>query len=99
MFQINPRRCGLQQGSKAVSDTEHERAVERILGAGDICRSKKNPRSKLPFGKSCLYEMIRRGEFPAPVQISAGRVGWAESTVDSWIKTRPPVADLRRHAA
>ena len=32
--------------------------------------------------------MGRRGEFPASVQISPGRVGWFESDVDDWIEDR-----------
>lgn len=36
--------------------------------------------------KSAIYAMIRRGEFPAPVRISARAVAWRESQVDAWIE-------------
>jgi len=35
-----------------------------------------------------LYIMVRQGEFPAPVRLSARAVGWKESLVASWIDSR-----------
>ncbi|MGA8610303.1 MAG: AlpA family phage regulatory protein [Xanthobacteraceae bacterium] len=37
-----------------------------------------------------LYQMVRTGELPPPVAICGTRaVGWLESSIDQWIKTRP----------
>lgn len=41
------------------------------------------------LSKSHLYAMIRRGEFPAPVRLSARAVAWRESDVMAWIESRP----------
>ncbi|MGA4104368.1 helix-turn-helix transcriptional regulator [Ralstonia nicotianae] len=38
--------------------------------------------------KSCLYEMIRAGKFPAPVRLGARSVAWRQSDVDAWIEAR-----------
>jgi prophage regulatory protein len=38
--------------------------------------------------KSSIYERIERGEFPAPVEISAKCSRWLESEIDSWIAER-----------
>ncbi len=62
---------------------------DRIIGIGVVSREKVN------LGKSLIYEMIRDGRFPSPVQLSKGRVGWRESEIDRWIAARPAV-DLRR---
>lgn len=35
-----------------------------------------------------LWRMYRSGQFPAPIQISAGAVGWRESDVTDWIASR-----------
>lgn len=37
---------------------------------------------------SSLYRLIRRGEFPPPVRLSAQAVGWAASDVERWIESR-----------
>lgn len=41
------------------------------------------------LGRSMIYEMVKRGEFPAPVKLSVRSVGWLESAVDAWIESRP----------
>lgn len=80
-------------------DHQHQIAVDRVLGVRELCTSKRNPRGILPFGKSCLYDMIKRGEFPAPVKLSAGRVGWTSRTVAAWLDSRPATAAHRAPAA
>lgn len=61
---------------------------DRVISIDDLCR-------EITLGKSRIYEMVRDGEFPCPIQLSKGRVGWRESEVDDWIASRPTV-DLRR---
>jgi prophage regulatory protein len=38
--------------------------------------------------KSTMYVLISKGEFPAPVRKSNGRVGWIEAEVEGWIQKR-----------
>jgi len=40
------------------------------------------------FRKSHLYEMIRRGEFPAPLKIGRRSVAWDSAAVEAWIRSR-----------
>ena len=35
-----------------------------------------------------LWRMRKRGEFPQPLQISPGRVGWCARTVWEWLAER-----------
>lgn len=35
-----------------------------------------------------LYRMIKRGEFPAPIQLSTQAVGWHLKDVMFWIESR-----------
>lgn len=74
-----------------MTEREHSAHTERVLSVQDVCRHKVN------LGKSRLYEMIGAGEFPSPIQISKGRVGFRETDVDEWIRSRP-VVNLRRLA-
>lgn len=36
-----------------------------------------------------IYELIRAGKFPKPVQLGPRAVGWRESEVLGWMKSRP----------
>jgi prophage regulatory protein len=40
------------------------------------------------LSRSTIYRQIPKGEFPAPYQLSAGRVGWKEAEVEDWIERR-----------
>lgn len=41
------------------------------------------------ISRSSLYDLIGRGGFPRPVQITVRRVGWRASSVVEWIESRP----------
>ena len=43
-------------------------------------------RTGLP--RSSLYDLIAKGQFPAPVRLSVGRVAWDESAVTAWQRDR-----------
>lgn len=40
------------------------------------------------FSRSMLYAEIARGTFPRQISLGARSVGWIESEVDDWIKSR-----------
>jgi len=40
------------------------------------------------LSKSTLWKLVKTAEFPAPIRITANRVGWLESEVDAWIARR-----------
>ena len=61
---------------------------ERILRADEVC-------NRIGCGKSKLYLMLGTGEFPLGVRVTSRNVGWRESDVEAWIKSRPAV-DLRK---
>jgi prophage regulatory protein len=42
------------------------------------------------LGRSTLYEMMARGDFPKPVRIGARAVGWRESDIVAWLDSRKP---------
>ena len=43
------------------------------------------------YKKSKIYQMVRDGEFPAPVKLGARHVAWIEEEVQEWINNRPRV--------
>jgi len=40
----------------------------------------------IPFSRSTLWRMQKRGDFPLRRKFSPGRVGWAESEIQDWIQ-------------
>ena len=41
------------------------------------------------LSRTAIYDAIKRGEFPAQVEIGLRTVGWLESDIDQWITARP----------
>lgn len=48
----------------------------------------KQVQRRVPLGRSTIYAMIARGEFPEPIKLGARAVGWRESDITSWLKSR-----------
>ncbi len=44
------------------------------------------------LSRTTLWRMVRRGEFPKPVQVSPGRIAWPEVAVNNWIASKLEVA-------
>ena len=44
------------------------------------------------LSRSTLYQYIKDGDFPPPVQLGLRAVGWLESDVSDWISARVKVA-------
>jgi len=60
---------------------EPERA-KKCIPIGEVC-------DRTSLGKSCIYDMMKRGQFPKPRQLTRGRVGWDLAAVDNWLDSRP----------
>lgn len=48
----------------------------------------KEVKMRVGLGRSTIYRWISEGRFPKPVRLGCRSVGWLESTIDSWIKSR-----------
>lgn len=54
------------------------RSASRLIPVGEVL-------SRLGISKPTLYRGIKSGSLPAPVQISARRVGWRSTDIDRLI--------------
>ncbi len=43
----------------------------------------------VPLSYATIWALIRRGEFPRAIKITATRVGWKEPEIGAWIEARP----------
>lgn len=60
-----------------------------------ILRREVERRTGLPT--STLYEMLRKGAFPAPVRLTPRLIAFVESEIDEWIAAR--IASRRKGEA
>ncbi|MBB3142769.1 helix-turn-helix transcriptional regulator [Halomonas organivorans] len=47
----------------------------------------KEVAERVGYSESKVYQMIRRGEFPAGRKMPTGGVRWLDEDVDEWIRT------------
>ena len=61
----------------------------RILNAPTILR-RHQVQQRTGLSRSTLYQYIKAGTFPAPVQLGPRAVGWLDSDISDWISARGP---------
>lgn len=44
------------------------------------------------LSKATVQRLINRGDFPRPLRLSPGAVGWRKSTLDAWLAARDKAA-------
>lgn len=44
------------------------------------------------LSRSTLYDMMAKGQFPAPVKLGTRAVGWREADLNAWLESREKVA-------
>lgn len=50
------------------------------------------------LGCSTIYDGIKAGTFPAPIQLGPKSVGWVESEIIAWLSARIAARDAARQA-
>ena len=63
-------------------------SAPRILRLRDV-------RERTGLATSSVYDLMKRGNFPRPVRISARSVGWPENEIDDFIADRIAERDAR----
>ncbi|WP_374488935.1 helix-turn-helix transcriptional regulator [Zoogloea sp.] len=55
--------------------------------------------ARVGLRRSALYQRIKAGSFPAPVQLGPKSVGWVESEINEWLVARVAARDAELKAA
>ena len=78
-------KTGSNRGHPTAS-TGGEVADDVILGIAEVCR-------RTQLSKVSIWRLSREADFPRPVRLtpSGSRVGWRQSQIAEWIRTREPV--------
>jgi prophage regulatory protein len=61
--------------------------AEQLKAALTILR-RKQVEAKTGLSRSSIYDAVKAGTFPAPVNLGARAVGWIAGEVDNWIAQR-----------
>ena len=51
-------------------------------------------RTSLP--RTMIWRRRRAGDFPEPIQLTPGRIGWPEEEIDAWLAERAAARQHRR---
>jgi prophage regulatory protein len=46
---------------------------------------------KVALRKTTIYDLIKRGLFPAPIRLGLRSVGWRQGDIEGWLASRPRV--------
>ncbi len=65
----------------------------QIQTALNILR-RKQVEKRVGLSRSTIYAKIAAGEFLAPIVLSARAVGWLESDINAWIKSRITISHV-----
>ena len=41
------------------------------------------------LGRSTIYDLMSRGEFPRPIKLTSKAVAWSEDEILDWLASRP----------
>jgi prophage regulatory protein len=63
--------------------------MSRAVSNSFIILRRKQVEYRTGLSRSTIYARIAAGLFPSPIDLGGGRaVGWLESEIDSWVKSR-----------
>lgn len=49
---------------------------------------RKQVEARTGLARSTIYQHVRAGRFPAPINLGAKSVGWIEAEVNAWLEAR-----------
>lgn len=55
--------------------------MNRLLSLRRVCEMTS-------LGRGTVYALVKRGEFPAQIRVSSGRVAWIAEEIEQWIDWR-----------
>jgi len=59
-----------------------------VLPHTGYVRAKQLLGNILPFGRTTLWRMVQRGQFPAPVRLGPNITAWRAEDVRDWLEQR-----------
>jgi prophage regulatory protein len=54
----------------------------KVLRQHEVC-------DRSGFARNTIWKKVRAGEFPSPLDLGGGRIGWLEHEIEAWLQSRP----------
>jgi len=73
--------------------------AKKVTGTPDVplvVLRRPEVEARTGLGCSTIYEGIKAGTFPAPIQLGPKSVGWVESEINAWLAARIAARDAAR---
>lgn len=55
---------------------------------GTVFLKRKQVEAKCAISRSTIYDLVSKGQFPAPVELGPQSIAWIESEVEEWQRQR-----------
>jgi len=69
---------------------------QTVSPAPVVILRRREVEARTGLGCSTIYDGIKAGTFPAPIQLGPKSVGWIQSEIDAWLATRVAARDSTR---
>jgi prophage regulatory protein len=79
------------------SDSSHKPLEHKQLNSPRVMRLRE-VEFYVQLKHAAIYRKIREGTFPAPIHISAKRVGWLSDEIEGWLEARRTDRDANPNA-
>lgn len=56
--------------------------ANRMLNAREVVE-------RVGLHRNTIWKQVRAGKFPAPHELAGNKIGWPESTISTWLNSRP----------
>ena len=64
------------------------RVNSEVIQLGQRVLTLREVIAKTCLGKSSIYDLIKSGEFPAPLKLTVRKSGWLEIEIDQWLEDK-----------
>jgi prophage regulatory protein len=68
--------------------TPGQQAEKRVLRLREVC-------ARYGLGRSTVYRMMERGDFPQPIRLGPNAVGWRIEDLEEWLSSRPVAGEAQ----
>lgn len=91
-MQTHPIGRPATPGASAQASPQHLTPVATAPAIRPVLLRLPEVQARIGLGKSMIYALMARGEFPACVKIGPRVTAWLESDVDAWVLARVAAA-------
>lgn len=73
--------------------------IPSALSLSLVILRRREVEARTGLGCSTIYDGIKAGTFPAPIQLGPKSVGWVEAEIVAWLAARVAARDAARQTA